>query len=77
MPANGRSGLGGIDLAAHGLPTLDEAVARYCAADLHWYFADNLFRLMAIVRGIERLIDGNAANAQAARGKARRAGASG
>lgn len=73
MPADGRSGLGGIDLAAEGLPTLDEAIARYCAAtardglpDLHWYFAYNLFRLMGIVQGIKkRLIDGNASNAQA------------
>ena len=73
MPADGRSGLAGIDLAAAGLPTLDGAIARYCAAtgreglpDLHWYFAYNLFRLTAIVQGIKkRLIEGNASNAQA------------
>ena len=73
MPADGRSGLAGIDLAATGLPTLDGAIARYCAAtgreglpDLHWYFAYNLFRLTAIVQGIKkRLIEGNASNAKA------------
>jgi len=79
MPADGRAGLSGIDLEAAGIPTLDEAVARYCAAtgrddlpDLHWYFAYNLFRLMAIVQGIKkRLIEGNAAIAQAGQTVAR------
>ncbi len=74
MPADGRSGLAGIDLAAEGLPTLDDAVARYCAGtgrdglpDLHWYFAFNLFRLVGIVQGIKkRMLDGNASSAQAA-----------
>lgn len=74
MPQDGRSGLAGLDLAAHGIPTMDEAVARYCAAtgraglpNLNWYFAYNLFRLVGIVQGIKkRVIDGNASNAGAA-----------
>ena len=74
MPRDGRSGLGGVDLEAAGLPTLDEVVARYCDAtgrdqleDLHWYFAYNLFRTVCIVQGIKkRLIDGNASSSQAA-----------
>lgn len=74
MPPDGRSGLAGIDLPAEGLPTLDEATARYCAAtgldglpDLRWYFAYNLFRLAGIVQGIKkRVADGNASSQQAA-----------
>lgn len=73
MPADGRSGLAGADLAALGIPTLDEAVALYCRQtgrdglpDLHWYFAFNLFRLVGILQGIrKRLDDGNASSAQA------------
>jgi aminoglycoside phosphotransferase (APT) family kinase protein len=74
IPRDGRSGLGGVDLEAAGLPALDEAVARYCAAsrrdslpDLHWYFAYNLFRLVGIIQGIKkRIADGNASSTQAA-----------
>ncbi len=74
MPQDGRSGLAGLDLAAEGIPTMDEATARYCAAtgrdglpNLNWYFAYNLFRLVGIVQGIKkRVIDGNASNAGAA-----------
>ena len=70
----GRSGLLGLDLDALGIPTLDAAVARYCAAtgraglpDLNWYFAYNLFRLTGIVQGIKkRVLDGTASSAQAA-----------
>ena len=73
MPWDGRSGLLGVDFTAAGLPTLDDAVARYCAAtdrdglpDLHWYFAYNLFRLVGIVQGIKRRMeDGNASSDQA------------
>ena len=74
MPPDGRSGLAGLDLDMAGLPTLDETIARYCAAtgrdglpDLHWYFAYNLFRLAGIVQGIKkRLADGNASSEEAA-----------
>ncbi|WP_315760619.1 phosphotransferase family protein [Sphingomonas sp. Y38-1Y] len=74
MPRDGRAGLAGVDFAAEGLPTLDKAVARYCAAtgraglpNLNWYFAYNLFRLVGIVQGIKkRVIDGNASSDRAA-----------
>lgn len=74
MPRFTPSGLGEVDLIEAGLPAMDEAVARYCAAtgrdslpDLHWYFAFNLFRLAGIVQGIKRrVIDGNASSSQAA-----------
>ena len=75
VPAEGRSGLGGVDLDAAGIPALDEITARYAAAtgrdslpDLHWYFSFNLFRLVGIIQGIKkRLDDGNASSASAER----------
>lgn len=71
---DGRSGIKGLASGDSGIPTMDEVVARYCAAtgredvpQLDWYFAYNLFRLTGIVQGIkQRLRDGNAASAQAA-----------
>lgn len=74
MPNDGDFGLGGIDVEAEGIPTLDEIVARYCwmrglegLPHLRWYFAFNLFRLVGIIQGIKkRLQDGNASNAKAA-----------
>jgi aminoglycoside phosphotransferase (APT) family kinase protein len=79
LARDGRSRLAGIDLAAEGLPTLDEATARCCAAtgrdrlpDLNWYFAFNLFRLVGIIQGVKkRVADGNASSADAASAVAR------
>ncbi|NIJ64494.1 aminoglycoside phosphotransferase (APT) family kinase protein [Sphingomonas leidyi] len=70
----GRSGVKGLTGPGTGIPTIEQVVARYCAAtgrdgvpDLNWYFAYNLFRLTGIVQGIKkRMIDGNASSAQAA-----------
>jgi aminoglycoside phosphotransferase (APT) family kinase protein len=69
----GASNVCGLDHAALGIPTVDQAVARYCAAtgregvpDLNWYTAYNLFRFTAIVQGVKkRAIDGNASSAAA------------
>ena len=74
MPADGSAGLAGLDLAAVGIPTLDDIAARYSersgvpvADQLDWYFAYNLFRLTGIVQGIKkRVIDGTASSAKAA-----------
>ena len=74
MPADGGAGLGGVDLAALGILSLQEIVDRYSersrvrvAEKLDWYFAYNLFRLAGIVQGIKkRVIDGTASHAQAA-----------
>ncbi|MEP6786135.1 MAG: phosphotransferase family protein [Sphingomonadales bacterium] len=70
----GRSGVLGLTGPETGIPTLEEAIARYCNAagrdsipDLNWYFAFNLFRLAGIVQGIKkRVIDGTASSAHAA-----------
>lgn len=74
IPQDGGAGLRGVDLVEMGIPTLDEAIARYCSAtgrqrlpDLHWYFAYNLFRVVGIIQGIKkRMIDGNASSPEAA-----------
>jgi aminoglycoside phosphotransferase (APT) family kinase protein len=73
MPHDGRSGLGGLDLAALGIPTLEETVKFYCAqtgrdgiAELDWYFSYNAFRLACILQGIAgRVRDGTAASVHA------------
>jgi aminoglycoside phosphotransferase (APT) family kinase protein len=71
----GRSGVKGLAGPETGIPTIEDMVARYCAAtgrdgvpDLDWYFAYNLFRLTGIVQGIKkRMLDGNASSTQAAK----------
>ena len=79
MPADGASGLAGLDLAELGIPSLDEVAQRYSArsgvpvaGQLDWYFAYNLFRLAGIVQGIKkRVIDGTASSAKASEMAAR------
>lgn len=75
----GRSGVQGLTGPETGIPTMEEVVARYCAATgrdgvprLEWYFAYNLFRLTGIVQGIKkRMLEGNASSAQAEKTAAR------
>ena len=70
MPSDQRGGLAGMDLKKAGIPSIEEAVAQYCALtgrsgvpELDWYFAYNLFRLAAICQGIVgRVRDGTAAS---------------
>jgi aminoglycoside phosphotransferase (APT) family kinase protein len=74
--AEGSRGLGGIDLAALGIPSEVEYRAAYLRAtgrtqavsDADWtfYLVFNMFRLVGILQGITaRAIQGNASNAQA------------
>jgi aminoglycoside phosphotransferase (APT) family kinase protein len=70
-------GIGGVDIAALGIPSEADYVRRYCertgrsdtvalAADWNFYLAYNLFRIAAILQGIaRRVVDGTAASAQA------------
>jgi aminoglycoside phosphotransferase (APT) family kinase protein len=68
MNPDGRSGVKGVDLKSLGIPTRDEAIARYCEKSgidqlppMDWYLAYNLFRIAAILQGIrKRVIDGTA-----------------
>lgn len=75
MPADGRSGLAGLDLEVLSIPTSRDLIERYCGAmgwegvpDLSWYFAFNLFRLAGIMQGItKRMLEGTAASDEAER----------
>jgi len=70
-------GIGGLDLAALGIPDEKTYVRRYCErtgrsdpdavmADWNFYLAYNLFRLAGILQGIaKRVVDGTASSAQA------------
>ncbi|MFT3665692.1 phosphotransferase [Piscinibacter sp.] len=71
-------GIGGLDLAALGIPDEKSYVRRYCErtgradpdavmADWNFYLAYNMFRLAGILQGIaRRVVDGTASSAQAA-----------
>jgi aminoglycoside phosphotransferase (APT) family kinase protein len=75
VPPGHFRGIAGLDIAALGLPTEQEHVARYCRLTgrggidpAHWdfYIAYNLFRIAAILQGImKRAVEGTAASAQA------------
>lgn len=74
IPSSERNGLAGLDLEALGIPTMQAAIARYCAQtgreglpQLDWLLSYNLFRLAAICQGIGgRIRDGTAASPHAA-----------
>lgn len=71
-----RPSISGVaDKEAHGIPTKDQYVARYCELtgreggmpELDYYFSYNAFRLAGIIQGIVgRVRDGTASNAAAA-----------
>ena len=77
IPPGAFRGIGGLDLAALGIPSETDYVRRWCertglatpealAADWNFYLAYNLFRIAAILQGIaKRVEDGTAANEQA------------
>ncbi len=68
-------GIGGLDLAALGIPGESEYLVRYCArtglplpspSDWNFYLAYNLFRMAAILQGIAKRAQlGTASSAQA------------
>ena len=81
IPHPGR-GIGGLDLAALGIPSEDEYIRRYCErtglatvaelkADWNFYLAYNLFRIAAILQGIAKRVEAGTARR---RGSARAGG---
>ena len=77
IPTGTFRGIGGLNLAALGIPDEKDYVRRYCArtgradpqavmADWNFYMAYNLFRIAGILQGIaKRVEDGTASSAQA------------
>ncbi len=77
IPPGTFRGLGGLDLAALGIPLEKEYIHRYCdqtgfanpddlQTDWNFYLAYNMFRIAAILQGIaKRVEDGTASSAQA------------
>jgi aminoglycoside phosphotransferase (APT) family kinase protein len=77
IPPGTFRGIGGLDHAALGIPSVDDYVQRYCErtgrtdrvalmTDWNFYLAYNLFRIAAIAQGIaKRVENGTAASAQA------------
>lgn len=67
-------GIGGLDLAALGIPSEADYIATYCQRtgktirpeDFNFYLAYNMFRMAGILQGImKRYVDGTASSAQA------------
>jgi aminoglycoside phosphotransferase (APT) family kinase protein len=73
LPPSLITGLAGVDLAAHEIPTEQEYVAAYCRrtgrsgiAGLDFYVAFNMFRLAAIIHGVKgRMLRGSASSTHA------------
>ena len=77
IPPGAFRGIGGLDIAALGIPSEAEYIARYCEqtgfctpealkADWNFYLAYNMFRLAAILQGIAKRVEaGTASSAQA------------
>ncbi len=85
IPHGAFRGIGGLDLAALGIPAEDDYMRRYCdrtglstvadlKADWNFYMAYNMFRIAAILQGIAKRVEaGTASSAQAvASGKSAR-----
>jgi aminoglycoside phosphotransferase (APT) family kinase protein len=79
IPPGAFRGIGGLDVAALGIPSEADYIRRYCArtgrdqasvdalvTDWNFYMAYNLFRIAGILQGIaRRVVDGTASSAQA------------
>src|SRR5678815_2205233 len=76
--ATGARGIGGLDLAALGIPSEKEYVRRYCErtgradpdavmADWNFYMAYNLFRIAGILQGIAKRVEAGTASSDKAR----------
>jgi aminoglycoside phosphotransferase (APT) family kinase protein len=77
IPPGTFRGIGGLDVAALGIPSQAQYIERYCERtgrpdpsllmrDWNFYLAYNMFRLASITQGIaKRVVDGIASSAQA------------
>ena len=80
IPATAFRGIGGIDLAALGIPDEAEYIHRYCErtgrtgiADWNFYLAYNMFRIAAILQGVYKRATEGIASSDNARDSGRNA----
>jgi aminoglycoside phosphotransferase (APT) family kinase protein len=84
IPPGTFRGIGGVDIAALGIPSESENIHRYCdrtglatpadlKADWNFYLAYNMFRIAAILQGIAKRVEAGTASSDQA--KANGAGA--
>jgi aminoglycoside phosphotransferase (APT) family kinase protein len=78
IPAGTFRGIGGLDLAALGIPSEADYIRRYCdrtglatpadlQADWNFYLAYNMFRIAAILQGIAKRVEAGTASSTQAR----------
>jgi len=84
IPPTASRGLGGLDLAALGIPGEQEYIRRYCQRtglasadelmpDWNFYLSYNMFRIAAILQGIAKRAESGIASSEQARASGERA----
>lgn len=78
IPPGTFRGIGGVDIAALGIPSESEYIHRYCdrtglstpddlKADWNFYLAYNMFRMAAILQGIAKRVEAGTASSEQAK----------
>jgi aminoglycoside phosphotransferase (APT) family kinase protein len=78
IPPGAFRGIGGVDIAALGIPSESENIHRYCdrtglatpadlKADWNFYLAYNMFRIAAILQGIAKRVEAGTASSEQAK----------
>jgi aminoglycoside phosphotransferase (APT) family kinase protein len=78
IPPGTFRGIGGVDIAALGIPSESEYIHRYCErsglatpadlkADWNFYLAYNMFRMAAILQGIAKRVEAGTASSEQAK----------
>lgn len=81
IPPDTFRGIGGVDIAALGIPSERDYIHRYCdrtglatpadlQADWNFYLAYNMFRIAAILQGIAKRVEAGTASSDQARANA-------
>ncbi len=78
IPPGTFRGIGGVDIAALGIPSEDEYIRKYCErtglatpaelkTDWNFYLAYNMFRIAAILQGIAKRVEAGTASSEQAK----------
>jgi aminoglycoside phosphotransferase (APT) family kinase protein len=78
IPPGTFRGIGGVDIAALGIPSESDNIHRYCdrtglatpadlKADWNFYLAYNMFRMAAILQGIAKRVEAGTASSDEAK----------